>query len=364
MSKPLSIRLINLAFKIISFFLPVKKRVLFLGSPRSETLMENTQLVYDALDCEKMEIIRLLPHGISDIAYISFYIMTSKVIVLDDSYRYFAYIPLKKSQKLVQIWHGPGAFKKMGVDVPNSPPWDKYTHEQYDALITSSPDVSKYFESGFCLKSNVTYALGYPRTDLLLNNQKKLKKEFYQKFPSMKGKTIILYMPTFRRYGGMDIIDFDYEINWKALNDYLNEKNSVFIVKRHPLQINQNMNFVPTEYDNIIDIENINYFTLLVGADVLITDFSSSFFDYLLLNKPIIFYCPDTEEYLSNHGVYMDFPKDLPGEYCETFDELLHILENIEKKVDYNKFKEFYMGSCDGHSTEKVSKLIMEYYNK
>lgn len=365
MSKPLSIRLINLAFKIISFFLPVKKRILFLGSPRSETLMENTQLVYDMLDCEKMEIIRLLPHGIGDIAYISFYIMTSKVIVLDDSYRYFAYIPLKKSQKLVQIWHGPGAFKKMGVDVPNSPPWDKYTHEQYDALITSSPDVSKYFESGFCLDSSVTQALGYPRTDLLLNNQEKLKEEFYQNFPEMKNKTIILYMPTFRRYGGMDIIDFDYKINWEKLNNYLENNNSVFLVKRHPLQINQNITIAPTNYNNIIDLGDVkNYFALLVGADMLITDFSSSFFDYLLLDKPIIFYCPDTKEYLSNHGVYMNFPYEIPGIYCETSNELINTLKTIDKNVDYSEFKKYYMGSCDGHSTEKVSKLIMEYYNE
>lgn len=363
MSKPLSIRIINLAFRIISFFLPVKKRVLFLGSPRSDTLMENTQLVYDALECEKMEIIRLLPHGISDILYISFYIMTSKVIVLDDSYRYFAYIRLKKSQRLVQIWHGPGAFKKMGVDVPTAAPWEKYTHEQYDAVITSAEGVSKYFERGFGLKKNTGKALGYPRTDLLINNKNQLKKEFYNKFPQMHGKTIILYMPTFRRYGGMELVDFDYGIDWKILNNHLEKTNSIFIVKRHPLQINQNMNFVPLHYKNILNIDDINYFTLLVGADVLITDFSSSFFDYLLLNKPIIFYCPDTEEYLSNHGVYMDFPKEVPGEYCETFEGLLDTLNNIKKEVDYSKFKEFYMGSCDGHSTDKVVKLILEYLN-
>lgn len=363
MTKPVSVKILNIVYKIIGIFLPVKKRVVFLGSPRSEKLMENTQLVYDALNCEKMKIIRLLPHGIKDIIYISYYIMTSKVIVLDDSYRYFAYIPLKNSQKLVQIWHGPGAFKKMGVDVPTSAPYEKYTHSQYDALVTSSKEVCKYFEKGFCLKSNVTKALGYPRTDLLLNNQNQLKKEFYQKLPQMKDKTVILYMPTFRRYGGLDIEDFDYKINWEELNKYLKENNSIFIVKRHPLQINQGINFVPSNYDNIIDLQESNYFSLLIGADIFITDFSSSFFDYLLLNKPIIFYCPDSHEYLSNHGVYIDFPNDIPGKYCETFDELITTLKNIDKNIDYTDYKEYYMGSCDGNSTKKVVKLIMEYLN-
>ena len=178
MSKPISIRILNSIFKIISFFLPVKKRVLFLGSPRSETLMENTQLVYDKLNCEKKIIIKTLPHSLFDIAYISFYIMSSKVIVLDDSYRYFAYIPLKNKQKLVQIWHGPGAFKKIGLDVPNHAPWEKYTHEQYDAYISSSSGVSRHFETGFGLKPEIVMPLGYPLTDILLNNQDELQKEF------------------------------------------------------------------------------------------------------------------------------------------------------------------------------------------
>lgn len=364
MSKPLSIRLINLAFRIIGFFLPVKKRVLFLGSPRSDTLMENTRLVYDMLDCEKETIIRLLPHGIKDIFHISYHIMTSKVIVLDDSYRYFAYIPLKKSQRLVQMWHGPGAFKKIGLDVPSHAPWERYTHEQYDAYISSSPDVSRHFETGFGLKPEVVMPLGYPLTDVLLNNHDQLKKEFYEKYPEMKGKNIILYLPTFRRYGGMDIIDFDYEINWEKLNQFLEESDSLFLVKRHPLQIHQNINFVPDGYENIIDLGDVSHFSLLTAADVLITDFSSSFFDYLLLDKPIVFYCPDTEEYLSNHGVFMKFPDELPGEYCETSDELIEVLKNIDNNVDYSDFKKFYMASCDGHSTEKVAKLIIDYYNE
>ena len=361
MSKPLSIRIINFGFKIISFFLPVKKRVLFLGSPRSETLMENTKLVYDNLDCEKKVIIKTLPHKITDVIYISYNIMTSKVIVLDDSYRYLAYIPLKKSQRLVQIWHAPGAFKKIGLDVPNAPSWERYTHEQYDAYISSSPFVSKHFESGFGLKPEIIKPLGYPLTDILLNNQDELEKEFYERYPEMKDKNIILYLPTFRRYGGMDIIDFDYKINWDDLNHFLEESNSIFLVKRHPLQIHQNINFVPDNYKNIIDLGDVSHFSLLTAADVLITDFSSAFFDYLLLDKPIIFYCPDSEEYLSKHGVFMKFPEELPGKYCETSDELIDILRNINKNVDYTDFKKFYMASCDGNSTEKVSNLIREY---
>ena len=96
-------------------------------------------------------------------------------------------------------------------------------------------------------------------------------------------------------------------------------------------------------------------------TDILITDFSSVFFDYLLLDKPIIFYCPDAKEYLEKHGVYLKFPEDLPGDYCQNFDELIDTLKNGQKDIDYSEFKKRYMESCDGHSTQRVVELIEGY---
>jgi CDP-ribitol ribitolphosphotransferase len=361
MSKPISITILNTAFKIISFFIPVKKRALFLGSPRNSTLMENDQLVYDALTCDKKVIVKTMPHTIKDIIYISFYIMNSQVIVLDDNYRYLAYIPLKEKQKLVQLWHGPGAFKKVALALPNHPIIEEYTHAQYDAYISTSPEISDHIEECFHVKPEVVKALGYPLSDLLINNKGDLEEEFYEKFPQFKDKNVILYLPTYRRYEHMNLLDFDYQIDWKSLNDYLVKTNSVFLVKRHPLQIHENIDFVPKNYENIIDLGDVGHLTLLAGANIFITDYSSAFFDYLMLDRPIIFYCPDTEEYLAKTGIYFNFPDDLPGHYCETCDELINTLENIDMNVNYEEFKKRFMGSCDGHSTEKVVKLIEGY---
>lgn len=323
--------------------------------------MENGQLVYNKLTCEKKVITKTMPHNLKDILYISFYIMTSKVLVLDDHYRYFVYIPLKKNQKLVQMYHGPGAFKKVALELPGHPPIEKYYHDQYDAYISTSPDISDHIESCFGVSPDVVKPLGYPLSDELINNRKELEDKFYHKFPQWKNINVILYLPTYRRYEHEKLQDFDYQINWKSLNDYLDETNSVFLVKRHPIQIHNNIEFVPKNYDNIIDLGDIGHLTLLAGANVFITDYSSAFFDYLMLDRPIIFYCPDTEEYLSKNGIYFDFPKDLPGHYCETSDELIETLKNIDYDVNYDEFKKRFMGSCDGHSTEKVVKLIEGY---
>lgn len=362
MEKPFSIKLLNLIFKIISFFLPVKKRVLFLGSPRNRTLMENGQMVYDVLTCDKKVIVKEMPHNVWDIIYISFFIMTSKVIVLDDHYRYLVYIPLKDNQKLVQMYHGPGAFKKVALDLPNHSPIEKFYHEQYDAFICTSPDISIHMETGFGLNPEKIKALGYPRSDLLFNNKEELEKEFFSEFPELKGKNIIVYLPTYRRYGE-NLLDFDYEIDWQVFDEFLGETNSVCLVKRHPLQITHDLEIVPNGCKNIIDVIEFSYFPMIVASNVLITDFSSVFFDYLLLDKPIIFYCPDSEEYLEKNGIYLKFPDDLPGDYCQTFDELLNSLTNVNEAIDYSEFKKRYMSACDGKSTQKVSKLIEDYLN-
>lgn len=360
MSKPISIKILNIIFRLIGLCLPVKNRVIFLGSPRNSTLMENGQLVYDRLNCDKKIIIRAMPHHLSDIIYVSFYILTSKVLVIDDHYRYFAYIPLKDNQKLIQMWHGPGAFKKVALDLPNHPIREEYTHEQYDVFVTSAPSISKHIESGFHISSDNVMALGYPRSDLLVNNQVQLKQEFDDNFPDLINKKMIVYLPTYRRYGE-DVLDYDYKINWKEFDEFLANKDMFCLVKRHPLQITNNLTIVPDYCKNILDVGDFSYFPLIVAAELLITDYSSVFFDYLLLDKPMIFYCPDAEEYLENNGFYLDFPEDLPGDYCENFAQLLDSIDNPSDKIDYEMFKERYMKSCDGNSTERVANLIESY---
>lgn len=357
--KPISIKILNFIFKIISSLLPVKKRVLVLGSPRNPILMENTQLVYDNISHDKKVIIKQMPHSLFDILYVSFFIMTSKVIILDDHYRYFAYIPLKNNQKLIQLWHGAGIYKKAALDLPNPNTREYFTHSQYDSFIITSPNISKYFESGFNLTPDKIKALGSPRTDLLINNKEKLENDFYTDFPYFRNKKIIVYLPTYRRYDN-ELLNYDYEIDWKKFDKYLIDNDGVCLVKRHPLQINANLNIVPGYCKNIVDMGNYSYFPMICGSDILITDYSSVFFDYLLLDKPIIFYCPDANEYVEKNGIYLKFPDDLPGIYCETFDDVLENLDN-GKNFDYSVFKQRYMGSCDGKSTLRVIKLIESY---
>ena len=156
--------------------------------------------------------------------------MSSKVLVIDDHYRYFMYIPLKENQRLIQMWHGPGAFKKVALDLPDPNPREYFTHRQYDAFITSATSISPYIESGFHISSDKIKPLGYPRSDLLINCQEELVKEFNQNYPDLIDKDIIVYLPTYRRYGE-DVLDYDYEVDWKKFDEFLTKRDIVCLVK-------------------------------------------------------------------------------------------------------------------------------------
>ena len=125
--------------------------------------------------------------------------------------------------------------------------------------------------------------------------------------------------------------------------------------------LQNNIEIITKDYSNILDVTDISNYSLMVASDLLITDYSAVFHEYLLLDKPIIFYCPDFEEYSKSIGIYGNFPDDLPGIFCQTYDELMNSISNLEENVDYSYYKERIVKYCDGNSTKNLLKIINEY---
>ncbi len=103
-------------------------------------------------------------------------------------------------------------------------------------------------------------------------------------------------------------------------------------------------------------------YDLMFVSDVLITDYSSVIFEYALLNKPIIFYCPDHTEY--DRDFYLNFPDDLAGEFVTDPENLAHAIQrNLmnPELTDLAEFRNRYLDACDGHSAHRIAKLIKEY---
>ncbi len=100
---------------------------------------------------------------------------------------------------------------------------------------------------------------------------------------------------------------------------------------------------------------------IFAAADVLITDYSSTMFDFMLYKKPVVLFAPDLEEYEKERGFYLDYQK-IPYQLVKTEKELKYSLENAEKwqmlhEKEIQEFTDFYVGSCDGQSTQRILKL-------
>lgn len=361
MKKPLKIKLGNIILKIISTFLPVKERVFFISS-LEDKLWNSSQMIFDNLDCEKKVFYWNLPHSLKDLIKISYYSMTSKVIIIDNTNIYFAYIMLKKQQKLIHVGHGCcGPLKKLAMDRPSYNIHEKFCNDQYDDFLVASDSAAKYYASAYGIKKEAFTKIGHPCIDLLIHNQKEYEKEFFEKYPDLINKKIIVYMPTFRLTSDIIERNYDYEIDWDKLDKYLEEKDYIFLIKRHPVMLQNDIKIIKKEYNNIIDIDDISHYSLMVASDLLITDYSSVFQEYLLLDKPIIFYCPDLESYSKSTGLYCKIPDDLPGTFCKSHEELIYALDNPIKKTDYSYYKDKFVKYCDGNSTKNVLKIIEGY---
>ena len=353
--------------KITSFckrVTPVKNKVFFI-SIRNNRLVENNKAVYDMYKGKKSVFTHMAPHSWLQKLKVYWNLASSKVIVTDDYLSYLRTFELKPEQKVIQLWHACGAFKKFGLDyVSANITREKKTHYQYDTVVVSSEYIREIYANAFGIDLSKVVALGTPRTDKLMDDQNIIKEKglFYESYPQLKGKKIVLYTPTFRE-DGTTRIEYDPQIEWSGFSEMLGD-DIVFIVKRHPIMKYDLLN--GERYHNIIDMSNEATERLMMVCDVLVTDYSSTVFEAALLDKPLILYCPDFNSY--ERDFYIDFPHELYGDFVTTQEGLMNCIDEVLKTPDLqgNKlciFKEKYMGNCDGHSTERVVNLIQEKVN-
>lgn len=194
---------------------------------------------------------------------------------------------------------------------------------------------------------------GYPRNDIMrLSKDDSL--DFCKKYTNellpyieicAKYKKVFLYMPTWRdddpNYFSKANIDFEKLNAELSLHDY------VLLLKLHPLTKFSSVD----KYSNILQINNdVDIYPFLTYTDFLITDYSSIYFDYLLLDKEIIFIPYDYEHYVSKRELYFSYETITPGVKYKDFDEFINNLSNIEK-LDYSEQR------------KSVKDLIIENYN-
>ncbi len=340
--------------------LPVKNRVLFFSIRGNKDLNDNLKIIEQQLNVKKLIVAKMLPHDSLFKLKMYYYMATSRVIVTDDYVRYLRLFPLRKEQRVIQLWHACGAFKKFGIQGTTlSLGLERSTHIQYNLVSVSSEGIRDIYANAFDIDVSHVVALGVPRTDIFFDEDaiKKRCENIYMKYPNLKEKEILLYAPTFRDKAG-DRSIFKPEIDFDYISEQLNP-DQVFVIAPHPVMRKK---ILDKEYKNIIEIRDIHTIDLMFVSNMLITDYSSVIFEYSLLNKPIVFFCYDIENY--DRGFYLDYNSELPGRLVKTQEELCNCIigqDRFELGENFNIFVNKYMGSCDGKASQRIVKLIEDY---
>ena len=287
-------------------------------------------------------------------------------------------ISKRKGQIFLQTWHGT-PLKKLRCDIEavsgnaiNSLEeiYSKNNLDvvRYDYFISPSAFASEKFKSAFRLKQlgleHILVETGYPRNDLLYRYDEEFARAQKQQLGIPEDKKVILYAPTFRdnQHDGAGYT-YDLALDFDRLRDALGEEY-VILLRLHY--------FVASQFDFsrmrgfVYDASGLDDITpLYTIADLLITDYSSVFFDYANLKRPMIFYMYDKEEYADDiRGFYLDL-EELPGPIVQTEDELLQAIGRVEQDQPvfaekYQKFNEKYNGLEDGGASRRVVDILMQ----
>lgn len=331
------ITLLKVILSIIYFFMklfPTKNKIIMV-SRQSNSISLDFELLDEALkkNCNAKIIIlcKKIEKGFIKKINYCFYLLkvmmhlaTSKVCIIDGYCIPVSVLKHKKNLKIVQIWHASGAVKKFGYQVIGTEEGTSELlanlmrmHKNYDYVLSPSSITSKVYSEAFHVQLQNIKLLGLPRLQYLVEKNN-IKKQILIDNPNLKGKKIILYVPTFRKEKNVNLNEI-----YKSKID---ENKYALIVKLHPLDTNH----LKEKYK----IKgNYSTYDLAKIADYIITDYSVLLIEASILNKPIYLYIYDYNEYSKDRGLNIDIKKEFPKITHMHFNT---IIQSIEKN-DYDK---------------------------
>ena len=285
------------------------------------------------------------------------------------------WIPKPKHTTYIQTWHGT-PLKRLAMDMQevympgtNTEHYKKEFIKEanyWDYLISPNAYSTEIFSRAFAFKNKILET-GYPRNDFLCeaNNEQTIL-ELKKRINIPLNKKIILYAPTWRdnQYDDDGQYKFDLELDLAYLRETL-EDEYIIVLRLHYL-VASKLDFSGFEgfVFDFSQYEDIRELYLI--SDVLITDYSSVFFDFAILKRPMIFFVYDIEDYRDRlRGFYFDFEKKAPGPLVKTTEKVITEI----KKIDANGFvlpdnyEEFYHQFCsweDGNASKRVIEQVFE----
>lgn len=244
--------------------------------------------------------------------------------------------------------------------------WARSNMARRNYVIGTSEEVTAYYPDTFQVEPDHVLNLGQARNDLFYDDSLE-DGELPDCFQNGK---IIVYMPTHRNYGvsrGGKAEKIGENIDFEKLSGILRKYGYTFVIKQHRWNTQAGRH---SKYGNIIDISKQNYNLdtqmILKYTDILITDYSSCYTDFLLLDRPVVFYCYDLDKYLDRWELNFDYDYVTPGPKVFNSDELIDALEKLMQGQDgYEAERQrvkrvFYSPENQGPAAQKQMDYILE----
>lgn len=304
-----------------------------------------------------------------------YYKMCAQAKVWVSNFRMRNELRPKKEQFYVQTWHGT-PLKRLGFDIDNFGGTKAKQHfleylytidaKRYAYLLSPSEFYKEKITSAFRLKKYGKDKLfidgGYPRNDFLLRLNDEKIAGLKEKIGIPENKKVILYAPTWRETEDVPGEGYSYHlaVDFAKWREELGD--DVLILYRSHYLVANAIDLRPLEgfVKNVSDYDDIN--ELYAVSDLLITDYSSVFFDYANLERPIVFFMYDYEKYKNvMRGFYID-ERELPGPIIREEDELLQVLKTYNGEgyeEIYGRFNEKYNPYRTGDGSAIVWKKVL-----
>lgn len=313
-----------------------------------------------------------LPYPAKQVKRFSFryyyYLARCKYIVFNS--RQPEYFIKRKGNVFLETWHGT-PLKKLVFDMEEvttaSPLYKQQFYTQtrsWDYLVAPNEFSAEIFGHAF-MYDGPLLRYGYPRNDILYREDKtKIAEKIKKSLGISQDKKVILYAPTWRddEFYGSGQYKFTLKLDLEKMREAFGDKY-VIILRTHYfvadfLDVSEYEGFAYnlSRYDDIAELYLI--------SDLLITDYSSVFFDYANLRRPMLFYTYDLEKYRDVlRGFYIDMKEELPGPLLNTTEEVIYEIQNLNSyearfKEKYKKFYDKYCEFDDGHATENIVREV------
>ncbi len=314
-----------------------------------------------------------IPYGAKTVKRFSFqyayYLATAKYLVFN--VRQPLWFRKRDEQVFLETWHGT-PLKRLVFDqeevMSASPKYKQQFYKQrqdWDFLVSANPFSSKTFRSCFMYEGRML-EFGYPRNDILYApNKEEIATSIRQKLHIPTDKKTILYAPTWRddEHYAKGKYKFTLALDLQLMKEQLSDEYVVLLRTHHYIADHIDITGLEDFVYNVCSYDDISELYLI--SDICITDYSSVFFDYANLKRPILFYTYDIEKYKNQlRGFYIDMNTEVPGPLLYTSQEVVDAISNIDQINEeyHERYEEFYDRFCcfdDGHASEHIANVML-----